>query len=179
MEMNWWGGGEGDVKVAGFQQRHEWGGACLVVFLHYDLPMKHPSPLPQHVEKKAEETMGYRTAWRWWGSSSSQMTHYTCWEASWSTFQICVRTAEQHKWWTALQRLPGDTRRWRGCICLMLLVMNQTMKIREHTWTPVTITEVFTSPMAQCPTSTNAKVWKNLSVLAILLYRPLCVPLWM
>lgn len=28
-------------------------------------------------------------------------------------------------------------------------------------------------------TSTNAKVWKNLSVRAILLYRPLCVPFWM
>lgn len=32
--------------------------------------------------------------------------------------------------------------------CLMLLVMNQTMKIREHTWTPVTITEVRTIPWA-------------------------------
>lgn len=31
----------------------------------------------------------------------------------------------------------------------MLLVMNQTMKIREHTWTPVTITEVLTIPAAQ------------------------------
>lgn len=32
--------------------------------------------------------------------------------------------------------------------CLMLLVMNQTMKIREHTWTPVTITDVLTIPTA-------------------------------
>lgn len=24
--------------------------ACLVVLLHYDLPVKHPSSLPQHVE---------------------------------------------------------------------------------------------------------------------------------
>lgn len=24
--------------------------ACLVVLLHDDLPVKHPSPLPQHVE---------------------------------------------------------------------------------------------------------------------------------
>lgn len=30
----------------------------------------------------------------------------------------------------------------------MLLVMNQTMNIREHTWTPVTITEVLTIPAA-------------------------------
>lgn len=26
------------------------GGAHLVVLLHYDLPVKHPSSLPQHVE---------------------------------------------------------------------------------------------------------------------------------
>lgn len=32
--------------------------------------------------------------------------------------------------------------------CLMLLVMNQTRKMREHTWTPVTITEVLTIPAA-------------------------------
>lgn len=40
----------------------------------------------------------------------------------------------------------------RVCVvitCLMLLVMNQTMKIREHTCTPVTITEVLTIPAAE------------------------------
>lgn len=33
--------------------------------------------------------------------------------------------------------------------CLMLLVTNQTMNIREHTCTPVTITEVLTIPAAK------------------------------
>lgn len=33
--------------------------------------------------------------------------------------------------------------------CLMLLVTNQTMKIREHTWTPVTITDVLTIPATE------------------------------
>lgn len=31
--------------------------------------------------------------------------------------------------------------------CLMLFVINQTMNIREHTWTPVTITDVRTIPL--------------------------------
>ena len=31
--------------------------------------------------------------------------------------------------------------------CLMLLATNQTMKIREKTWTPVTITDVRTIPV--------------------------------
>lgn len=33
--------------------------------------------------------------------------------------------------------------------CLMLLVMNQTRKMRDDTWTPVTITEVLTIPAAE------------------------------
>lgn len=40
--------------------------------------------------------------------------------------------------------------------CLMLLVMNQTMKIREKTWTPVTITEVLTIPATKRKQALNA-----------------------
>ncbi|KAF3836365.1 hypothetical protein F7725_028923 [Dissostichus mawsoni] len=34
---------------AGWLKRRREVVACLVVFLHYDLPVKHPSPLPQHL----------------------------------------------------------------------------------------------------------------------------------
>lgn len=42
----------------------------------------------------------------------------------------------------------------------MLLVTNQTMKIREHTWTPVTITEVLTIPAAE-PEKNNINIWTS------------------
>lgn len=122
------------------------GGACLVVLLHYDLPVKHPSSLPQHVEVKLRKHwwhnapprhlsvsrfisshqirwqnqspyVGCRTAWWWWGSSSSRTTRYTGWGVSQSTFQFCARTAEQSKWSSAPQWLPQGKRRWTGCIC--------------------------------------------------------------
>jgi len=32
--------------------------ASLVVLLHYDLPVKHPSPLPQHVEEELRKHWG-------------------------------------------------------------------------------------------------------------------------
>lgn len=54
--------------------------------------------------------------------------------------------------------------------------MSHTMKILELTWTPVTSTEVGTIPIKQWTISSKAKVWKNLSVFWILLYKPLCVP---
>lgn len=31
---------------------------CLVILLHYDLPVKHPSPLPQHVEVELRKHWG-------------------------------------------------------------------------------------------------------------------------
>ena len=73
--------------------------------------------------------VGCRTAWWWWGSSSSRTTRYTCWGASWSTFQICVRTAEQSKWLAAPQRLPQGTGWWRGCI------WNKKKKKRKYVFT--------------------------------------------
>lgn len=66
-------------------------------------------------QKKAPY-VGCRTAWRWWGSSSSRTTRYTRWGVSWSTFQFCVRTAARRKWSSALRRPPGGTKWWRGCI---------------------------------------------------------------
>ena len=43
---------------AGWLKRRRKVVACLVVFLHYDLPVKHPSPLPQHVEEELREHCG-------------------------------------------------------------------------------------------------------------------------
>lgn len=45
------------VEAGWLKRRHEVV-ARLVVLLHYDLPVKHPSPLPQHVEVELRKHCG-------------------------------------------------------------------------------------------------------------------------
>lgn len=42
------------------EKRHEVA-TDLVILLHYDLPVKHPSPLPQHVEVELRKHWGTKT----------------------------------------------------------------------------------------------------------------------
>lgn len=45
------------VEAGWLKRRHEVV-ACLVVLLYYDLPEKHPPPLPQHMEVELRKHWG-------------------------------------------------------------------------------------------------------------------------
>lgn len=86
------------------------------------------------------------------------IVHCKCEDNNSSVF--CVASKNVLKIWSQLEVVSeisllsyllfreGNSSDTEVVTCLMLLVMNQTMKIREHTWTPVTITEVRTIPWA-------------------------------